>query len=269
MKNKIIIKIISLVILIIFIIVLALLLINNSSKNSNNKKNPVNNEENEHIINLENTECTEKINWNGVFKNNNSTLKLYQKSETELNFEGEINNNYIYGTATNINKNKTIFTNDEVTYTFIICKDEVFLTTPNIKDMKLTRNSDYTNTDYYKEHFGDPKYLDSIFNGIFKNDKYTIKLYQKSDTEVSLTITGDFYYNAIIKIENNQIDYEETLDGYTQKIKININDNIMSLEMSDTYPGNTLHQINGTYPKESNYTIDQIILDNYNSKNSK
>ena len=94
MKNKIIIKIISLVILIIFIIVLALLLINNSSKNSNNKKNPVNNEENEHIINLENTECTEKISWNGVFKNNNSTLKLYQNSETELNFEGEINKKF-------------------------------------------------------------------------------------------------------------------------------------------------------------------------------
>lgn len=169
MKNRKIIKIVFLVIFVIFIIVLALFLINNSAKKNNNKKNPINNEENEHIINLENTECTEKISWNGIFKNNNSTLKLYQKS----------------------------------------------------------------------------------------------------DTEASLTITGDFYYNSIIKIENNQIDYEETIDGYTQKIKININDNIMLLEMSDTYPGNTLHQVNGTYTKESNYTIDQIILDNYNSKNSK
>lgn len=269
MKNRKIIKIVFLVIFAIFIIVLALFLINNSAKKNNNKKNPINNEENEHIINLENTECTEKISWNGIFKNNNSTLKLYQKSETELNFEGEINNNYLYGTATNINKNKAIFTNDDVSYTFIICKDEVFLTTSNIKDMKLIRSSDYTNTDYYKEHFGEPKYLNSTFNGIFKNDKYTIKLYQKSDTEASLTITGDFYYNAIIKIENNQIDYEETIDGYTQKIKININDNIMLLEMSDTYPSNTLDQVNGTYTKESNYTIDQIILNNYNSKNSK
>lgn len=235
----------------------------NTNNNQQTTQQTTQQPETNNNTNNTNTNCSTTPIWNGVYTNGANSIKLYQISPSEINYTGNINNSWLIGTADEIVGNKAI---GEIfdTYTFELCNNTLNFSTTDeeLQAATFTRTSDYTKNDYYTDNFGDPAYLNTELNGIFKNGNLTLKLYQTSSTEASILITGNGYYGTNVNVVGNTIDYEDESFGETEKINITISGNTLTLICSDTDPDGMLNSFSGTYTKESNYTMDQIIQDN-------
>ena len=103
-------------------------------------------------------------------------------------------------------------------------------------------------------------------NGIFKNGKFTIKLFQteknkgriyiKSNEGSQTTYKRDFdILNGKIYINNGFFSDIEKIDG-------EIKDSTLTITASHTNSNNILNKISGTYTKTGSYTIAEILKDN-------
>lgn len=236
----------------------------NTTPDINTENNLNNDQNNNQPENNTNETCQTPIIWNGVYTNGENTITLYQIESDKINYTVNINSHLITGIADEIIENKA---SGEIfeTHTFELCNETLTFTTTD-KDIPttiFTKNKDYTQTDFYKDSYGDPAFLNTELNGIFKKDNTTIKLFQTSQTSAILTIINDnYHFNKSINVNGNTLSYEDDFFDEVQKINITITNNTLVLTASSTDQESNLNKCDGTYTKESAYTIEQIIKDN-------
>ena len=237
---------------------------NIENKPNNNTENTNNNQNNEQQENNTNQTCATPTTWNGVYTNGEHSVTLYQNEPNEITYSVKIGTHFITGIADEITGNKA---SGEIfeTHTFELCNDTLTFTTTDedISTTIFTKNKDYTQNDFFADTDGDPAFLNTEINGIFKKGTTTLKLFQTSATSASVTIIdNNSYFGKTLNITNNTLSYEDDFFDEIQKINITISGNTLTLTASSTDQESYLNSYSGTYTKESSYTMEQIIKDN-------
>ena len=237
---------------------------NIENKPNNNTESTNNNQNNEQQENNTNQTCATPTTWNGVYTNGEHSVTLYQNEPNEITYSVKIGTHFITGIADEITGNKA---SGEIfeTHTFELCNDILTFTTTDedIPTTVFTKSKDYTQTDFFTDTYGDPTFLNTEINGIFKKGTTTLKLFQTSATSASVTIIdNNSYFGKTLNITNNTLSYEDDFFDEIQKIDITINGNTLTLTASSTDQESYLNSYSGTYTKESSYTMEQIIEDN-------
>jgi len=247
------------IILIAVITIVAFLLLNNSDK----KESPKRKESNTNMNTNSNTNSNIKTNWSGIYENNEGTITIYQINEELLHFDLALNGGNASGSA-NISENVAegkIFS----TYTFTWNNWKIEFTT-NDEDLKagyFTKKEDYSKEQYYKDNYGDPSYLNSSINGVFKKDDSTITIYQTKESQAEILISQKFsVYSMSIPIVNGALSIEQESFGDIEKINITFTNDSITVTASSSDTDSLLNRINGSYKKEKSYTMDDILSEN-------
>ena len=205
-------------------------------------------------------ESFNEINWNGVYENERGIIYIYKLNDEEISFNAQIDGTYYQGTADikgNIAEGE-IFN----TYTFKLngVNLEFSSDDTDVKSGVFVKTKNYTKEDYYKENYGDPKYLETVFNGVFEKDGTTISIYQTNEDTVSMRIlSGMSLYGRNLSINGNELVYENEVFGEISKINITVTENELNIVSSSTDEDSLLNKVSGTYPKTKNYTLDDVL----------
>lgn len=200
--------------------------------------------------------------WSGTYTNDKGTLEIYQIDESTIAFLINVSNSVSSGRATVLNKTNTAEEKNFDKYNFVLEENKINFSTDskNFENGIFTKTKEYTKEDYFKSNYGDPTYLNSKINGIFKNGDTTIKIYQTSASQARMMISKGFsLYSTPINIKNNELVTTDNSFNGVEKIKIAIDDNSITVTSSSTDENGLLNKVNGTYQKNSPYTIDDII----------
>lgn len=214
----------------------------------------------DNLVENPNDEGNNKILWNGIYENGEDVVYVYQLSENEISFDANINEGYISGTA----KIKGNVASGEIfeTYTLELKNKKLVFSSSDseIESAVYTRVKDYSKDDYYKNNYGDPKYLESEFNGVFEKDSTTITIYQLEEDRVEMVIVdGISYYSTALEIKDDQLFHESEFFDEISKINAYIEDGKLNLTSSSTDKSDVLNRISGVYSKVKDYTMDDII----------
>ena len=154
------------------------------------------------------TSNNENNSFSGIYTKENIEVKIYQKDDDKLSYT--INGAGTFQGTADISgkeaKGELIDTN----FTFTISKKGINIDTneDSIPKGDYEKTSDYTMNDYYKDVIGDPKYLESEYNGVFKNGNNKILLFQTGEKEVKLVLTanteGYTYIEKILEIQGDK-----------------------------------------------------------------
>ena len=66
-------------------------------------------------------------------------------------------------------------------------------------------------------------------------------------------------YGRDLTISGNELVYEKEVFGEISKINITVTENELNIVSSSTDEDSLLNKISGTYPKTKNYTLDDIL----------
>lgn len=207
--------------------------------------------------------------WNGIYENNGNTIKFYQPKENKIFFILEINGSFICNQA-KVSGNTITFEEEsfgeKTKYTFTLNGENVEFTSTSdyLGNGTYTKRQDYGTEDYFKDVVGDPSYLSSKFNGVYKKDNYSITMYQIKEDTVEIVIQkGTSFSSRSLPIVNDSLVYEDEFLGEIERINISVNGNELTVTASSDDQDSLLNSINGTYTKEKDYTIDDILNDLY------
>lgn len=239
---------------IIVIVVGVVLLLNNNNKSSSGKGNdepPV----------VTNTAA----NFNGVYKDNGVTIKLFALGEKNVSYNIEANGGSV--SSTGEFKNGTVFGSlfDE-NYTFRLTDNGVLVDTNSavISPGTYSKSGDYKIEEFYEDNVGEAKYLSSKFNGKYTGESTNVLIYNTRENDVIFIINktvdnefSSFQRNFEIKDENTLV-HEDDYDGSVSTITFNDDTIVVDIK------ADTLIDYNGTYTKESGLTIEDLLKEIYN-----
>lgn len=243
---------------------------NNNNKSNNIKSNNNSNTNTNNHSNYNNVSNTSNINglktngtFSGIFQKDNIKIIIYQHKTDKIHYRiinTSTGRQYI-GKA-NLSNQKAIGTIN-YSYTFTLNNSGVNLSTtdPNREiSGNYIKTNNYTSRDYYSDYIGELKYENSIYNGIFKSDKGTIKLYQENNKETVIKmIINNQTYNQKLNINNGKLEHEDS----NGKISISISGHNLSVTSSSPSAIHPLFSSTGTYQKIKPYTIEEIINDRF------
>ena len=130
---------------------------------------------------------------------------------------------------------------------------------PNFPEGLFKKTGEYTVEDYYKDNYGDPAYLNTQFNGIYKLDGIEMFMYQPEEKEVKVEVRGTTANTALLY----GINFEIKEDGSLVEKIIFEDDTIdATLKVTETgveFSSKEYPDLNGTYVKEKNITAKDII----------
>lgn len=246
---------ILLLIIVVAVVVGVFLYLNRDSNNDSDGD--------DNLVENPNDEGSNKILWNGIYENGEDVVYVFQLSENEISFDANINQGYISGTA----KIKGNVATGEIfeTYTLELKNGKLVFSSSDseIESATYTRVKDYSKDDYYKNNYGDPKYLESEFNGVFEKDSTTITIYQLEEDRVEMVIVdGISYYSTALEIKDDQLFHESEFFGEFSKINAYMEDGKLNITASSTDKSDVLNRISGVYSKVKDYTMDDIMKEN-------
>lgn len=218
-------------------------------KSDKGKEN--NNEETDTPVSVD-----EAIKFEGIYANENDKMYIHKISNTEFhyiiggNFEGTAKVN-----GENA-KEKELF--DENEYFEFTLKDNGIEVTYHADentevavDTGLYKKvADYSKDNIYKEAVGDPKYLETRHNGVFKNEDIELYVFQISEKEVLVKASNDAdvlfdeKFEEVVNEINGEsnffaksfFDEEKTafiLNFYDNSIEIIVKDDVLDYDIED------------------------------------
>ena len=243
-------KIITLVLLLLGVLFIGIGIGLIGKQNNNNNTNNNNNNNNNEVI------IDEFSKYNGIYKKDNTIIKLYELSDNRLYYE-------ISGTSgiANINQDNAIATYLENNYIFTV-NDNVLTFTTNSNDYpngEYEKTQEYTYINVFNDKYGESTYLNTRYNGDYSSKEYTIYMFQINANVVIVYTsyngnTASLLYNImddgslVTRLENTEI-----------KIIVN-NDNII-YQANGTQ--DEVNKLNGTHNKVKNLTIKDILNNIY------
>ena len=158
----------------------------------------------------------EKNGFSGKYINGDKELVLYQNSDNELYYV--ISN--VYGKAT-VNNNEATDTKNNTQYKFVLKENMINLSSSNTElngDYQKEKSIDYD--EFYKLAYGDKKYFDSKYNGIFTYQGDVIKMYQSNENEVIVFLNNLDKKKGFLRLainENKETGEATLYTGYNDK----------------------------------------------------
>lgn len=247
---------IFLIISLLALVVISVGVLSNSNNGENKKENKQNEEKKENNKNTNNTST-----WSGIYENNNGTIKIYQLEVDEISFSIETESSaegYAY-----IDENTAegdIFDK----YSFVLKDNKIEFTTDSedLTDGTFTKKKEYSKEEFYEDNIGSINSLKEGLNGIFKNGDITIKIFQTDENKIRLNIEKEFTsWSKPVEINNGTITFTEEFFEDIEKINATITNDTLTITSSSTDDESILNEASGTYKKEKEYTIDEIIND--------
>ena len=169
--------------------------------------------------NMHNTPLKSVVDFGGVYKMDNTYIRIYQLDEKNLNFiiEGAI---IIYGNAL-IDNNVAKKTINENYYNFSKTNDGLKFDTNNsiLLNGEYKKISNIEINDYYEHYFGNPELLSNENSGIYQSDNITMYLFQ--------TMTNE--YQAYIK-DNSMNLYVSCIISNDKSLYTSWDNNLVAIE---------------------------------------
>lgn len=210
----------------------------------------------------------------GIYQNNDSLLLV--KNETEVLFRYTLTGAGLFQGKAKVNGNKAKETqNGEFTFEYKDGNIDVGYDSVDaepIIDLGLySKVADYNNENIYKYVVGDEQYLDSSYNGLYKNKDITIALFQISEDKVKAELyqNDDFDFPPLsavftINSESNLVSksiFEEEETAYEitftdQSFSLTVNTDIFGMDEND-------ERLEGTYFYSGKITRDEILKEFY------
>ena len=196
-----------------------------------------------------------KTEYSGVYRNGDATIKIYQRKdnsisfyldgiENSVSFEGKINNNIVEKSIFDDNY-KIAFNNNSLTFE---TSDE------NATSGTYNKISDYTMRDYYNDNYGDENYINTRYNGEFKQGDIIARLYQKDENIVRVSIYKGLNFHDLeydIKEDGNLF-----TDSFDSKYEIEFNDDSFTFKETSN---DESKPFDGTYTKVKSLTMEEIL----------
>ena len=193
--------------------------------------------------------------FNGIYKYNENILKIYGINDNRLFYDLSSSSSSI-GHA-NIDGDTATAIVFDTRYEFTLNENGIAVNvSDSVEDSGVyIKQSDYLSEDYYRDNYGDPAFLSSIYNGIYKKGQVVAYLFQisKDKVRVNIEMEGSF----------SDLEYDIKEDG---SLYGEIFDDIYSIFLEDDKLIFTTiktedeeKKYDGEYIKESNLTIEDIL----------
>ena len=202
--------------------------------------------------------------FDGVYKKEKTTIKLFSLGEKNVYYYIDANGGTIRSSGSFRNGNVFGSLFDE-NYTFSLLDNGISVETNSTVVLNGTydKTGNYTIEEFYNDNIGDPSYLTSKYNGIYKDEQSNILMYNINEKEVVFNIdkTSDGVISSLqrnfeIK-DDNTLEYVDDSTGAVSTITIN--DDSLTVNIVE----DTLINYNGTYKKDSDITIESLLKQIY------
>jgi len=195
---------------------------------------------------------------NGVFSNGTVTIKIYLVKNNKAYYVATSDSNYISGNGDI--SNDTSFVEDDFgeTKVKIDATDtgiKVESTKEDLPSGDYAKQSAYSKEEFFKEeNFGDPQYLNSTYNGLYKLDDRTIEMYQDSATTVRIEVVSGSTVSSL----SYEIRQDGTLYGkiFESEYLVTLNGDTLTFK---TQKGEDGDKFDGVYTKTGQVTMDYLI----------
>ena len=255
-KKPMLLIILGIVVLAAIIVAVVLLLTNkDKDKNKDNDKK----EEVKEEVKEENNPTTE-VSWNGVYENEQGTIRLFELEDGELVFDANVDGSFISGTA-DIEGNKAegeIFD----TYTFVLNGDALEFSSSDeeITGGTFTKVKDYSKEDYYADNYGDASFLETGLNGVFESNGISITIYQTKADKANIIITKEYStYQGEVDVVNGAILYQDEFFDDIDTISASITGDTLVITAASTDQESLLNEVSGSYPRTKTLTVEDIL----------
>lgn len=193
--------------------------------------------------------------YSGVYQNGDAIIKFYQKkddsvlfnldkAEYSVTFDGKITNNIVENSILE-NTYKVTFNDNTLT---------LETNDTNLTNATYNKISDYTINNYYSDNYGNESFLNSKYNGEFKQGDITAYLYQKDEKTVRVSISKGFNSQDLeYEIKDDNHLYTEMFE---KKYEIEFKDNTFTFKETSTEKNKVF---DGTYTKVKTLTMEEII----------
>lgn len=204
----------------------------------------------------------EIISWNSTFNRSDNALQL---SFFQLNSYIVIINkstDVITYKCTLTSEKTCTFTDNDINYNVEIGSNSLNITGYQIGTLtgSFIRTENYDQTMYYQDTINNTNHINSIWNGIYSNETYRIKIYQYDQLQFVVTVLD----------EGNTIKFKETFTLNNSSLTFNLEEKNINISFineklniqgtsPNTYDIESL--ISGEYSKESSYIFNDIVAD--------
>lgn len=201
----------------------------------------------------EETNALEK--YNGVYESEFGTIKLYASNNKTLMFTFVgVEDNIVSGWfERDGNEIKSEIMDEIITVKLESNNIIIESNTDEVKSGTYTKIAEYTLDEYYAETYGDPKFLETNYNGKYTNGSEYIYVYQSEDDEVIISgLLTDNLINMDLEIINEG--YAKT-DLFDETYEITLEDETLTLTVTEN--GETTYE--NTFKREKTLTKKDII----------
>ena len=229
----------------------------------NKEANTANNEENG---NTEVTGDAEKF--EGIYATEND--KMFIRKESGTTFHYMIGGSFEGSAVVNGDTAKEKNTMDDDYFTFKLTEEGIELTYNASEDKSVIidtglykKVADYNVDNKYKEAVGDPQYLETGYNGVYKTDEITLYVFQISENDVLVKASNDVdvLFDEKFTKEVNEVNGETSyvaksfFDEEKDAFILNIFDNSIEIIVKD----DVLDYNEDDKKLENNYKFDRKI----------
>ena len=130
---------------------------------------------------------------------------------------------------------------------------------PNFPDGLYKKTAEYSPEDYFKDNYGDPSYLTTQYNGIYKLGKIEMFMYQTDKNEISVKINGSSEETIVFYGRDFEIKEDGTIVEKLIFEDDEIDSTIKLTEKGFEFTSKEYPELNGTYVKEKDITIKDVI----------
>ena len=202
-------------------------------------------------------EKKEEISFSGIYESDKGTLKVYDtgKGKIFFTFDGD----YSVDSYAEVKKGKAVENGfDKREFSL---EGESLVVSDDSEDYNIagvyTKKKEYTAKEYYNDAYGDPKYLESKYNGLYKSDKKKMYIYQTEDGKVRVNVdTGDYsLFDIDFDIKEDGSLYVEFFDDIYTVTFDGDKTTFTTVKTDD----DDKKVKDGTYTKEKTLTIEDVI----------
>lgn len=207
--------------------------------------------------------------YNGIYEYDNLVLKVYglERISTDTFSKGgyisfNINDNYSGIIEMSDNKGVSKLFEDIINFEFnkdsvnVTFNDSALESNQGFKNGTFKKTGKYTSKEYYDDNIGDSNLINSKYNGIYNYNGIKLYSFQTDLETVYINVVGNS--NSTVSFYGNVYKIDLQNDNKVFDLS-NENEFAIFNENTIDFSSGTYSDISGTYEKEKNITIDEII----------
>lgn len=214
--------------------------------------------------------AVDKINnisdFNGIYKNNELTVKLYNFEENKVNMRITGKSDREYDEYVNLTLEENVLNGLTQDYSYHVGLKDGKLVIKNdqsdILSLEYEKTGEYTELDFVKDTGWITPPIENGITGVYKNEKHEIRLYQVAENEITCYIIDNEYSTLtkqMVKNDNGTYTIKEEQNPDKIDITIKINENSLEVTSNHAY----YKTFSGTYERIGDYELNDIINDIY------